>query len=103
MLTILLTIEPEQNIKLAHGTWMGRFTPAYPDCLQRKEPLALVLLARPDTRRRSKCTAICMKLEDSRDPISCKLLEFPAQRCGYSLGNVQKQTAVESPIDVILA
>lgn len=112
MLTILLTLEPGQKNKQKYGTWMGRLEPAYLDCLLSKEPPALVLLAWwlalmsyldewwAETRVRSECTAICMKLEDSDDPVLLMLLEFPAQRCGYLLRHVQEQAAMESGLNV---
>jgi hypothetical protein len=53
-----------------------------------------------ETRVRSECTAICIKLEDSDDPILLMLLEFPAQRCGYLLRHVQEQAAMESGLNV---
>ncbi|KAJ5090927.1 hypothetical protein N7532_009611 [Penicillium argentinense] len=52
-----------------------------------------------ETRVRSECTAICMKLEDSADPVVLRLLEFPAQSCGYLLNHVQERNAIQALFD----
>lgn len=107
MLSGLLSLKPEQRTHRAYTMWMGRLEAAYLDCLAMKEPPALVLLAWwlalmssldewwVRTRARSECTAICMFLEGSEDPLVLKLLEFPAEQCGYLLRHVQEQSALQ--------
>lgn len=108
MLTNLLALERTKDNYQKYYNWMGRLEPEYYDCLLRKDPPALVLLSWwlalmciveewwIETRIRSECTAICMKLEDSQDPIVLGLLEFPAQCCGYLLRHVQEQNAFQT-------
>ncbi|KAJ5175022.1 uncharacterized protein N7482_000899 [Penicillium canariense] len=114
MLTWLLVLEISPKSAQKYNMWMGRLEPAYYDCLLAKNPPALVLLAWwlalichvdewwMETRARSECTAICMRLEDTDDPLVLKLLEFPAQSCGYLLRHVQERTALERPGDILL-
>ncbi|KAJ5095880.1 C6 transcription factor [Penicillium alfredii] len=113
MLTPLLKLERSPVSFQKYNTWMGRLEPPYYDCLLLKDPPALVLLAWwlslmasvdkwwVDTRVRSECTAICMRLEDSEDPLVLRLLEFPAQTCGYLLRHVQERVAFESCADLL--
>ncbi|KKK16535.1 hypothetical protein ARAM_006958 [Aspergillus rambellii] len=97
MLTPLLSVEPSLATFSQFTTFMGRLLPEFHDRLIQKDPPALILLAWwlalmysidlwwVKTRARSECAAICMYLENSRDPLVLKLLEFPAQRCGILL------------------
>ncbi|KAL2849984.1 hypothetical protein BJX68DRAFT_92104 [Aspergillus pseudodeflectus] len=97
MLTPLLKLELSVKTFPKITTFMGRLLPDYYETLVRKEPPALILLAWwlalmlgidlwwVNTRARSECAAICMYLEDSADPLVLRLLEFPAQACGYLL------------------
>ncbi|CAI7669953.1 C6 transcription factor [Penicillium manginii] len=115
MLTNLLALERTKRNHQKYYNWMGRLEPEYYDCLLRKEPPALMLLAWwlalmavveewwIETRIRSECTAICMKLEDSRDPVLLRLLEFPAESCGYLLRHVQERNVVEMLENPLLA
>lgn len=107
MLTNLLALEHTKHNHQKYYNWMGRLEPEYYDCLLQKDPPALMILAWwlalmsvvdewwIETRIRSECTAICMKLEDSQDPIVLRLLEFPAQSCGYLLRHVQERNVLE--------
>ncbi|KAJ5376980.1 hypothetical protein N7509_013866 [Penicillium cosmopolitanum] len=115
MLTNLLALERTKHNYQKYYNWMGRLEPEYYDCLLRKEPPALVLLAWwlalmtvaeewwIETRIRSECTAICMKLEDSWDPVLLRLLEFPADSCGYLLRHVQERNVEEILENPLLA
>ncbi|KAL3466497.1 hypothetical protein BJX64DRAFT_284435 [Aspergillus heterothallicus] len=97
MLTPLLKLEPSVKTFPRITTFMGRLLPDYYETLIRRDPPALVLLAWwlalmlsvdlwwVNARARSECAAICMYLEDSPDPLVLRLLEFPAQTCGYLL------------------
>ncbi|KAL2850335.1 hypothetical protein BJY01DRAFT_245507 [Aspergillus pseudoustus] len=97
MLTPLLKLEPSVKTFPRITTYMGRLLPDYYETLIRREAPALVLLAWwlalmlgvdlwwVNARARSECAAICMFLEDSPDPHVLRLLEFPAQACGYLL------------------
>lgn len=96
--------------------FMGRLEPPYLDLLLRKDPAALLVLSWwlalmckvdewwAETRVRSECTAICMRLENSEDPRILRLLEFPASCCGYLLRHVQERewAALEAPGDLVL-
>ncbi|GLI77316.1 hypothetical protein PoHVEF18_005605 [Penicillium ochrochloron] len=114
MLSWLLVLEMSPRSSQTYNMWMGRLEPEYHACLLAKDPPALVLLAwwlalvcHVDewwvvNRARSECTAICMLLEDSLDPLVLKLLEFPAESCGYLLRHVQERTALEFQDDLLL-
>lgn len=103
MLTSLLSLERGTVSFQKYNTWMGRIENPYYECLGRKEPAALILLAWwlglmcyveewwVETRVRSECTAICMFLENSSDPLLLKLLEFPASCCSYLLRHEQER------------
>lgn len=107
MLTNLLTLESTKENHRKYYNWMGRLETEYYDCLLQKDPPALILLAWwlalmsvveewwIETRIRSECTAICMKLEDSQDPLVLRMLEYPAQSCGYLLRHVQERNVLE--------
>ncbi|KAJ5959945.1 Aflatoxin biosynthesis regulatory protein [Penicillium vulpinum] len=102
MLMQLLPFERKADSFRVYNTWMGRLENPFYECLLRKETPALVVLAWwlglmcyveewwVEMRVRSECTAICMFLEDSSDPLVLKLLEFPASCCGYLLRHEQE-------------
>ncbi|CAG8898031.1 unnamed protein product [Penicillium egyptiacum] len=106
MLMGLLPFERGSGSFQLYNTWMGRLENPFYECLLRKEPPALVLLAWwlglmcyveewwVEMRVRSECTAICMFLEDSCDPLVLKLLEFPASCCGYLLRHEQERARI---------
>ncbi|KAJ5410128.1 uncharacterized protein N7487_004487 [Penicillium crustosum] len=106
MLMALLPFERVTGSSKFYNTWMGRLENPYYECLLRKETPALVLLAWwlglmcyveewwVEMRVRSECTAICMFLEDSCDPLVLRLLEFPASCCGYLLRHEQERARV---------
>ncbi|KAJ5669136.1 C6 transcription factor [Penicillium macrosclerotiorum] len=112
MLTWIIPLEMAPKNASKYHNWMGRLESEYYERLWQKDPPALVLLAWwlalagcagewwMETRTRSECTAICMRLEDSEDPLVCKLLEFPAQCCGYLLRHVQERMALEARGDL---
>jgi hypothetical protein len=106
MLMGLLPLERCAGSFRAYNTWMGRLEGPFYECLGRKEVPALVLLAWwlglmcfvgewwVEVRVRSECTAICMFLEESGDPLVLRLLEFPASCCGYTLRYGRGQSRV---------
>ncbi|KAJ5534636.1 hypothetical protein N7527_000890 [Penicillium freii] len=106
MLMALLPLERVTGSSKFYNTWMGRLENPFYECLIRKETPALVLLAWwlglmcyveewwIEMRVRSECTAICMFLEDSCDPLVLRLLEFPASCCGYLLRHEQEGARV---------
>ncbi|KAJ5514562.1 Aflatoxin biosynthesis regulatory protein [Penicillium fimorum] len=106
MLMGLLPFERSTASFQVYNTWTGRLESPFYECLLRKEPAALVLLAWwlglmcyvdewwVEMRVRSECTAICMFLEDSCDPLVLNLLEFPASCCGYLLRHEQERARV---------
>ncbi|KAJ5748669.1 uncharacterized protein N7511_010365 [Penicillium nucicola] len=97
-----------------YNTWMGRLEGPYYECLLRKEVPALVLLAWwlglmcfvkewwVRTRVRSECTAICMFLEGSCDLLVLRLLEFPAECCGYKLRHQREGNLFETGDQLVL-
>ncbi|KAL3435172.1 hypothetical protein BDV09DRAFT_185290 [Aspergillus tetrazonus] len=102
MLTPLLTLEPSLRTYSRITTFMGRLLPDYYERLVAKDTPALMILAwwlalmmRVDlwwvkTRVKSECAAICMYLDcTSSDSFVLRLLEFPAQACGYLLQHNQ--------------
>lgn len=103
MLTNLLPLERVPESRQQYFMFMGRLEAPYTDRLLQKDPAALIILAWwlalmcsiddwwAETRVRSECTAICMRLEDSEDPLVLRLLEFPAMCCGYLLRHVQER------------
>ncbi|KAL2820810.1 hypothetical protein BDW59DRAFT_150557 [Aspergillus cavernicola] len=105
MLTPLLSLEPSIQTFPRFTTFMGRLLPDYYERLILRDPPALIILAWwlslmlavdlwwVNTRARSECTAICIYLEDSADPLVLQLLEFPAQACGHLLQHVQQDPA----------
>lgn len=107
MLMGLLPLERATASFQTYNTWMGRLENPFYDALLRKEVPALVLLAWwlglmcsveewwVEVRVRSECTAICMFLEDTCDPLVLRLLEFPASCCGYLLGDEQRARVLE--------
>lgn len=112
MLMALLPFERVTGSSKFYNTWMGRLENPFYECLIRKETPALVLLAWwlglmcyveewwVEMRVRSECTAICMFLEDSCDPLVLRLLEFPASCCGYLLRHEQERVKVLELDDV---
>lgn len=117
MLSNLLVLEISGSNASKYNTWMGRLEPVFFDCLAMKDPPALVLLAWwlalmcyadhwwMETRVRSECTAICMRLENSEDPLVLKLLEFPARTCGYLMRHIHKreEASLVSPSDLVVS
>lgn len=114
MLSLLLMLERTILNFPKYTTFMGRLLPEYFDQLLKKDPPALIVLSWwlalicsvklwwMDARVRSECVAICMFLENNcEDSRILKLLEFPAEQCGYSLRHVQEQASFESHVDVI--
>lgn len=106
MLMGLLPLERDTVSFQTYNTWMGRLESPFYECLLRKEAPALVLLAWwlglmcfveewwVEVRVRSECTAICMFLEDTCDPLVLKLLDFPASCCGYVLRHEEERARV---------
>ncbi|KAJ5156408.1 hypothetical protein N7492_009211 [Penicillium capsulatum] len=115
MLTNLLPLERGPESRQQYFMFMGRLESPYLDRLLQKDTGALLILAWwlalmckidewwAETRVRSECTAICMRLEDSQDPRVLRLLEFPASCCGYLLRHVQERewAALEAPCDLV--
>lgn len=115
-LRMLAHIVPlERSIKSfsRYTNFMGRLMPEYYQKLLQKDPPALVILAwwlalmsyMPvwwiNTRVRSECVAICIFLENSPDPRVLRLLEFPAEACGYLLTHVRERDVLGSCMDVV--
>ncbi|KAI9924589.1 hypothetical protein MW887_006862 [Aspergillus wentii] len=113
MLSPLLLLERSVKSFSKYTTFMGRLLPDYFDKLIQKDPPGLIILSWwlalvsatdlwwANARVRSECTAICMFLEDSDDPLVLKLLEFPAGTCGYLLRHVQERAVLDSCGDLV--
>lgn len=107
MLTPLLSLERNSKTFTQYTNFMGRLLPDFYEQLLKKDPPALIILSWwlslvlsvdvwwMETRAKSECVAICMYLEESRDPRILRLLEFPAETCGYLLKHVQEQIACQ--------
>ncbi|RHZ45117.1 Zn(II)2Cys6 transcription factor domain-containing protein [Aspergillus thermomutatus] len=110
MLTPLLQAERSIKSFSKYTNFMGRLLPSFWAQLAKKDPPALIILSWwlalmdsvrlwwAENRVRSECAAICMYLENSEDPRILKLLEFPAEVCGYLLKHVQERAEMEGPL-----
>ncbi|KAF5863055.1 hypothetical protein ETB97_010863 [Aspergillus alliaceus] len=113
MLTPLLSLERNSKTFTQYTNFMGRLLPDFYEQLLKKDPPALIILSWwlslvlavdvwwMETRAKSECVAICMYLEESRDPRILRLLEFPAETCGYLLKHVQEQIACQYDLVVL--
>lgn len=100
MLAHIVPIERSIRSFVRYTNFVGRLMPEYYEKLLQRDPPALVILAWwlalmsfvpvwwIGTRVRSECVAICLFLENGDDPRVLRLLEFPAQTCGYLLRHV---------------
>ncbi|GIK06886.1 hypothetical protein Aspvir_002539 [Aspergillus viridinutans] len=110
MLTLLLQAERSIKSFSKYTTFMGRLLPSFWAQLAKKDPPALIIISWwlamldstrcwwAETRVRSECAAICMYLENSEDPRILRLLEFPAEVCGYLLKHVRERAEMEGPL-----
>jgi hypothetical protein len=110
MLSLLLQAERSIKSFSKYTTFMGRLLPSFWAQLAKKDPPALIILSWwlamldsckcwwAETRVRSECAAICMYLENSEDPRILRLLEFPAEVCGYLPKHVQERAEMEVPL-----
>ncbi|KAL2816969.1 hypothetical protein BJX63DRAFT_132519 [Aspergillus granulosus] len=99
ILSPLLELAPNAENASQCATWMGRLEPEFVTLCRRRDPRALVLLAHwmglmcslsawqmwVEARVRFECIAVCMYLETLGDPAILPFLEYPANKCGYSL------------------
>jgi hypothetical protein len=102
ILTPLLKVERDAPNSGHCTSFMGRLECDFVNLLKERDPPALIILAhwmglmcclsqwQPwiEGRLRGECIAICMFLEHSNDPRVLRLLQFPAEACGYKLHNV---------------
>ncbi|OAX85614.1 hypothetical protein ACJ72_00028 [Emergomyces africanus] len=112
MLSPLLDLEPSKNFTKITA-FMGRLLPKFTSLLQRKDPRAVLILGYwlakmcqenhwwMHPRVHAECVAVCMFLENSPDPRILKLLEYPAEHCGYVLRHVREQEIFEANIDFL--
>jgi hypothetical protein len=94
-------------------TFMGRLLPEFTNLLLQKDTKALVILSYwlakmcsvklwwIRSRVRLECMAICMYLENSDDSRILKLLESPAESCGYLLRHVREEAVFVANFDLI--
>ncbi|KAF9883461.1 hypothetical protein FE257_003459 [Aspergillus nanangensis] len=97
----MLELERNPSNAARCNSFMGVLDREFLALLQQRDPAALVILANwmglmclvsqwqhwVEGRIRTECTAICMYLESSTEPKVLKLLDFPAQSCGYILNS----------------
>ncbi|OJD11979.1 hypothetical protein AJ78_07362 [Emergomyces pasteurianus Ep9510] len=112
MLSPLLDLEPSKNFTKITA-FMGRLLPEFTSLLQKKDPRAVLILGYwlgkkcqekhwwMHPRVHAECVAVCMFLENSTDPRILKLLEYPAEHCGYLLKHVREQAIFEANIDFL--
>ncbi|KAL2370286.1 hypothetical protein RJ035_006317 [Blastomyces gilchristii] len=102
MLSPLLELEPPRANFMKLTAFMGRLLPDYTSLLEKKDPRAVLILGYwlakkcqenhwwMHPRVHAECTAVCMFLENCPDPRILKLLEYPAEHCGYLLKHVRE-------------
>jgi len=113
LLSPLMKLEPSRETWGKLSTFLGRLLPEFTHLLLQKDPKALVVLGYwlgrvclikgwwPTSRFSAECTAICMYLENSDDSRILKLLEYPAECCGYLLRHVREEAVFEANFDLI--
>ena len=113
MLSPMLKLDPTRIHCFRLTSFVPRLLPEFTSLLIQKDPKALVILSywlakmsmvnlwcfHP--RAELECTAICMYLENSKDPRILKLLEFPAESCGYLLRHVKEEAIFVANFDLI--
>lgn len=113
MLCPMMRLEPGDRSVSRYVTFMGRILPDFMDLIRKKEPRALLIVSywlalMCNTshlwlagRSLKETKAICMFLEDSEDPRILKLLEFPANACGYLLKHQKEEALFEKNMDLL--
>jgi hypothetical protein len=113
MLSPLLKLDSSRENFDKFTTFTGRLLPEFINLLLQKDHKALVILSYWlgkmcvlkhqwfHSRFSSECVAICMYLEDSDDSRILKLLEFPAECCGYLLRHVREEAVFLANFDLI--
>ncbi|PGH11360.1 hypothetical protein AJ80_07151 [Polytolypa hystricis UAMH7299] len=113
MLSAMFPLEIDRNSVTKFTGFMGRLLPDYTNLLLKKDPKAIMILAHwlgkmceakntwLHPRVQSECMALCMYLEHSKDPRILKLLEYPAQGCGYLLNHVREEAVFQANFDLI--
>lgn len=113
MLTPMMALEPGDKSVPKTITFMGRLMPDFMELIRNREPPALLIISYwlallCSTRHQwilsralKECQAICMYLENSEDPRVLKLLEFPANACGYLLKHVKEEALFEKNMDLL--
>lgn len=113
MLSPLLKLDSCRGSIDKLGSFPVRLLPQFTNLLLQKDAKALVILAFWlgkvcllkhqffHTRFSSECIAICMYLENSDDHRILKLLEFPAECCGYLLRHVREEAVFKANFDLI--
>lgn len=93
--------------------FMGRLEAPFTDYLIAKDTRALLILGHwlgkmcedeiswAYPRCHAECTAICMYLENHEDPRVLKLLEYPAEKCGYLLRHVREEAVFVNCLDTL--
>jgi len=113
MLSPILKLKPSKENWGKFISFMGRLLPDFTKLLLQKEPKALAVFGYWlgcmcliqdwwfNSRFSAECIAICMYLENSDDTRILKLLEFPAECCGYLLRHVREEAVFAANFDLI--
>ncbi|KAK2766659.1 hypothetical protein FQN54_005971 [Arachnomyces sp. PD_36] len=113
MLSPMMALQPGDGSIPKIITFMGRLLPDFMALLRKKDPRALLILSYwlallcntshiwVASRGLKECRAICMYLEDSEDPRIVKLLELPANACGYLLRHLKEEALFEKNMDLL--
>ncbi|KAK2813656.1 hypothetical protein FQN50_000054 [Emmonsiellopsis sp. PD_5] len=95
----MVDIEVNRTTFIKLMFFLGNLKPSFTRLLQKREPRALLILAfwlgkmceDPAgwiyPKLHMECLAICMYLDGNQDQRITRLLEYPARKCGYTLGH----------------
>lgn len=113
MLGPMMALEPGDRSMSKYIPFMGRILPDFMDLLRMKEPRALVIISYwlalmcntsyqwISARALKETKAICMFLENNEDPRILKLMEFPAEACGYLMKHMREEALFEKNMDLL--
>ena len=113
MLGSMLKLDLTREYPFKLTSFIPRLSSEFTSLLLQKDPKALIVLSYWlgkicsidhiwfPSRFTSECIAICMYLENSDDSRILKLLEFPAECCGYLLRHVREEAVFKANFDLL--
>ena len=113
MLSSMLKLDLTREYPLKLTSFIPRLSSEFTSLLLQKDPKALVILCYWFAKMRElklwwiplraslECTAICMYLENSNHPRIVRLLEYPAECCGYLLRHVREEAVFVANLDLV--